>query len=227
MTTPSAPEPTWLDACRAFARAHDLDETVLAALDTFRSPLPRGGPPPAPERPWSGAFEALEESLAASLDAAGLARDLAAELDGAQPGVFARRVAATEAILREQSTPRARILRVGLRVRLEGIRAAPRPRARRVRALADYYYSLAVRPEAPGDAFGASLAALVRGAGWRTLADDRLAARSRAEGRPADLPTSTTCSMPSSSVRQPAPRTRAARDCAERVARRLGGTARL
>jgi len=165
--TPSA---TWKDACRLFGRREGVGDDVLAALDAFSSPQPRGGPPPVPESPWAGDFAGLEAAWAEAVDVADLTRRLAAEADGRQPSTFARRTAATEGMLRDLGTPAARILRVGLRVRLRGILEVPPPRLRRVRALADFYYSHAAQLTHPAWADAPRrLRELVAGTAWRAV----------------------------------------------------------
>jgi len=145
----STPETTWLDVCVAFARAHEVPAELVEALDAFITPHPRGGPPPAPEPRFDADFDALEREVQPAFGVDGLTERLSGEIGGAQPGVFARRVAAVSEMLRALGTPAARVLRVGLLVRLQGILDAPPPRLPRVRALADYYYSLAARLKHP------------------------------------------------------------------------------
>ena len=55
--------------------------------------------------------------------------------------MFGRRILAVDERLSSALDPAARLLRVGYRVRLGGILAGPAPRALRLRALADFYYS--------------------------------------------------------------------------------------
>ena len=140
----------WLQACLEFARLHAVESPYVDALHAFAYPNPRGGPPPPPEPAWEGDFEALEHALCdVALDADGprdaLVENLSQEVDTAQAQIFARRIAAVERQLVGLGDATGRLLRVGLRQRLEGILSAPRPRALRVRALADFYYSFAGR----------------------------------------------------------------------------------
>ena len=142
--------PIWLQACLEFARVEGVDAHYVDALHAFAYPNPRGGPPPPPEPRWSGDFEALERARCASpLHApqprSALEHDLSQEVDAGQAEMFARRIAAVERQLIDLQDATGRLLRVGLRQRLVGILAAPRPRALRVRALADFYYSFAGR----------------------------------------------------------------------------------
>lgn len=138
----------WLQACFEFARDRGIEARFVDALHAFAYPNPRGGPPPPPEPRWRGDFEELEAMLCGealhspSLRDAMIA-DLSQEVDSAQAQMFARRIAAVEDQLVAFDDATGRLLRVGLRQRLEGIRAAPRPRALRVRALADFFYSFA------------------------------------------------------------------------------------
>lgn len=140
---------TWIDACREHAASEDVPAWVVDDLSAFSTAFPRGGPPASPEGAWADGFAALDASLSFPLDTAALAAVMAQETGGRQPAIFARRTGAVEALLQEMDAPAARILRVGLRMRLEGMCSAPSPRLRRVRALADFYYSLAVRLRHP------------------------------------------------------------------------------
>ena len=132
---------TWLEVTLRFAGAHDL-ATVLRA---FAAPWPRGGPPAPPERGWAHDFVALERALVDEAVLGAIADLLAGEIDRAQAELFARRTAAVDELLAGTADRPARALRVGLRERLLGIFAAEGPRAPRVRALADFYYSHACR----------------------------------------------------------------------------------
>jgi hypothetical protein len=140
----------WLQACFDFARAQGIETRYVDALHAFAYPNPRGGPPPPPEPRWGGDFGGLERTLCAEALRTptlrdGLIEDLSQEVDPAQARMFARRIAAVEDQLVALNDATGRLLRVGLRQRLEGIRGAPRPRALRVRALADFFYSFAGR----------------------------------------------------------------------------------
>ncbi len=126
---------TWLDAARAYAATRGIPRWVEESLTVF-------GPDAAR---WEDDFEALECARPAPLDPVSVAAALADEAEDGQPAMFARRAAAVEDLLAGLPTPAARVLRVGLRARLDEICDGPRPRMRRVRALADFYYSLAAR----------------------------------------------------------------------------------
>ncbi len=162
--------PTWIDVCRSHGARHDVPAALLAALDTFAVPFPRGGPPPPPEPTWGDGFDRLEAAWAGEIDVKALTRSLSPEAEGRQPATFARRTAATDGILRRLGSPAARILRVGLHVRLRGILEAPPPRLKRVRALADFYYSHAAQLLHPQwSASPHRLRELVDAAVWREL----------------------------------------------------------
>jgi hypothetical protein len=171
MTTADAP-PTWLDACARFGSAHGVGHEILDDLRAFAVPWPRGGPPPPPEAPWRGDFASLEAAWPAPLDRGPVGVLLAQEADGEQARLFARRAGAVEDLLARLGSPAARVLRVGLRLRLAGICASPPPRLRRVRALADFYFSLAARlrhPEWAQD--GAGWRRLLPGLAWRRVGE--------------------------------------------------------
>ena len=163
---------TWRDACEAFAKAHGVAPAFVEALQAFDHPNPRGGPPAPAEMPWSGGFEALERAIVEpSTDE--VARDLAAEVDADQARMFARRLEAVVHMLASTADPTARVLAVGLRHRLRGILDAERPRALRVRALADFYYSWAGRHRHLRSHDGRTLpsvAALVDAVHWHPVA---------------------------------------------------------
>ncbi|MFT5429545.1 MAG: hypothetical protein ACI9OJ_000216, partial [Myxococcota bacterium] len=65
------------------------------------------------------------------------------EVNGDQAQMFGRRFAGLAAILSGMPQPEARLLSVGFAVRTAGILAGPAPRAVRVRACIDYFYSQA------------------------------------------------------------------------------------
>lgn len=133
---------TWLDACEDFARTEGCLPEALEALQAFRTPSPRGGSAAAPEQAFADGFEALEGRLLADGHLEGVAELLAGEVDEAQARMFERRLRAVDRLERELDGPESRLLRVGLRMRMAGIRAASAPRSLRVRALADFHHSV-------------------------------------------------------------------------------------
>lgn len=159
---------SWIDQCRGFARAQALDPEVVEPLLCFAGPDPRGGSPAPPELPAEASFAALEARWEGRLRLPELP-----SVDAAQGAMFGRRLAAVDDLLAglAKAGPRGRLLRLGLRVRLAGIAAAEPPRALRVRALADFYYSLAVAAEhhASGGDRLPSIVDGVAGADWTDL----------------------------------------------------------
>lgn len=132
---------SWLEPCAEFCRAEGLEPSLLRLLDGFRAPDPRGGPPPPPEPRARGDFAALEAELLAEPVFEGLAGQLVG-VDAKQAAMFARRLRSLdEAFAEAPEDAGARLLRVGFRQRLRGIVGAPGPRALRLRALGDFYYS--------------------------------------------------------------------------------------
>ena len=163
---------TWRDACADFARDEGIPEDFLETLDAFRSPWPRGGPEPRPETPFGGSFSQLEARVTSVLpDEDDLAATLGREVDAAQARMFGRRLAAVDDRLNSVLDPASRLLRVGFRVRLGGILGGPPPRALRIRALADFYYSqvgLLIHRGSLGQ--GRTLSELASSLRWRSAA---------------------------------------------------------
>ncbi|MCB9762149.1 MAG: phosphodiester glycosidase family protein [Alphaproteobacteria bacterium] len=150
----------WQRACARFVDAEGLDPGVLPLLDAF------GGP--ARVEP-TRAFAELEAGAAALLDLdARIARRLTEEVDGPQAAMFARRLRAVHARLGvlAAARPEARVLRVGLLQRAAEILDAPKPRALRIRALADFYYSHAALLQ---HGAGPPLEEAVAAARWREV----------------------------------------------------------
>ena len=144
---------------------------MVELLAAFRSADPRGGPPPPPERRVRGEFEVLElEQVRAELFG-GVVRSLVGEVDPDQARLFARRLRAVDEALGRVGDASGRLMREGLRVRARGILAAPGPRALRLRALADFYYShLGQLRCRRGGARGPALTQLLARPPWRELA---------------------------------------------------------
>jgi hypothetical protein len=141
----SEPVATWLDACDRFAREQGVGASMCMLLRAFTGPEPRGGPPPPAELPWASSFEALERTLLDRAEMGQVAVQLRSEVDPGQAAMFERRIHAVDRFLEAMGDATARLLRVGLRQRLRGILSGRGPRATRVRALADFYYSHASR----------------------------------------------------------------------------------
>lgn len=132
----------------------------------------------APLRAFQGAEEAGFASFGALCDhAAALTQALparivsvlSAEVDQPQAEMFARRFRSVAGLIAALPHPAARLLSIGLAMRAAEILGAPPPRALRVRAVVDFFYSQAAvlyhrRPEAP------SVAALVQAAVGRPVA---------------------------------------------------------
>ncbi len=182
MTNPS---PSWLEVTLSFLGDGELGNVLQA----FAAPWPRGGPPAPSERPWGHDFAALERELADPVVLATVPDRLGGEIDRAQAELFGRRTAAVDELLASIGDRPARALRVGFRERLLGILAAAGPRAPRVRALADFYYSHACRHlhrRAHGDSLP-PLASALSSLRWTTLTDGL--ARATIDGLFAEGPT--------------------------------------
>lgn len=159
---------SWLLVCDEFAVEHAVSRDVFELLFCFRAANPRGGPPPLPEPTFAGDFAELERTLIEGDTLARVSVALREDVDAEQAELFARRIATVDRALAELGSASARLLRVGLRQRLASMLAVPGPRAVRVRALADFYYSqlacMCVRESGP------TLAERVAGIEWRAVA---------------------------------------------------------
>jgi hypothetical protein len=149
----------WRAACAAFVQESGLDPSVLRRLDAFGRP----GDDPLPGRD----FLALERE--ATHDVAALDTEigsrLAVEVDAAQAAMFGRRRADVAAMLASLSPlhAEARVLRIGLWRRIRDVLAAEGPRALRIRAVVDFYYSMGAQLRhrgIPGPTLASRIAAL-------------------------------------------------------------------
>ena len=148
---------SWLHSALAHGREHGLEEPWLRLLLAF------GGPPRSGEvLPLRRIEQGLHDPPIAAV--------LTGEVDAAQAEMFARRFRSVIALLASLGDERGRILFVGLVSRVHQILREPGPRALRVRAAVDYYYShgALVMHRAAG---GPPLDELVRGAQPRAVAD--------------------------------------------------------
>jgi len=139
-TTPKA-QTTWVDVCERFQREHAIEDALRPVLETFNAPWPRGGHDDREEMTFEGGFDALEAHLVTETPLPDVADDLLEEVDADQARMMARRVGAVDTFLGRLHDAAGRILRVGLRHRLNEILNENRPHVMRVRALADFYYS--------------------------------------------------------------------------------------
>lgn len=159
---------TWIDACKRFAAEQAIHGSAVEALDAFAAAAPRSGAPTPEEEPCTGSFADLERLDPTWSD--GLEAQLT-DVDDAQAAMFARRLRSVDAGLGALGSPEARMLRPWLRRRTAGIRHAPPPRGIRIRALADFAYTLLARARLRAAGItGPPLAEHVRTAAWRTVA---------------------------------------------------------
>ncbi len=120
---------TWQQACIDFAERHAVEPRWVQVLRAFGGWAPEAGPD----------LESFETQAQPQV----VVQALAGEVDAAQAAMFARRLVAVDRLLRQNPRPEARLLRVGLLHRIPEILAAPPPRALRVRACVDFYFSQA------------------------------------------------------------------------------------
>lgn len=133
--------PSWTRICALYGRAHGLPDSAIRILDAFAPHSCVQELPPCVD------FQALlgiADEAAAHLPH-DIAEVLAMEVDQDQAAMFGRRFQAVFRILSalSESHPPARLFRVGLSCRTRETIHAPGPRALRVRAVIDYYYSQA------------------------------------------------------------------------------------
>lgn len=169
---------TWIDCCLEQMQEESQRQPLHSILSAFAGPFPRGGPPPPPEMPWNGSFEGLRREIAKAFDAPALLSALRAEVDQAQAELFLRRLESVHTLLEslctkdysEQLCRHARALQVGLRHRATQIGASSTPKALRIRALADFYYSqAALLVHAPECENAPSIEAIMQGLNFRTI----------------------------------------------------------
>lgn len=167
---------TWIDCCLEQIQEESQRSPLNSILRAFAGPFPRGGPPPPPEMPWSGSFEALRREIHGNFDAAALLVALGAEVDQAQAELFVRRLESVHTLLESLCTEdypehlcrHARALQVGLHHRGSQISASATPKALRIRALADFYYSqAALLVHAPKCENAPSIEAIMQGLDFR------------------------------------------------------------
>lgn len=150
---------------------HNWYATAVAHARTFDpgvEPVLRAFGPARPSEATPGEFSDLESwarGRVPSMRAEVV--DALDEIDRPQAELFARRFESVVAILSTLATPVAAVLRVGLICRVLEILAAPRPRALRVRAACDFYYSQAAVLRHGSD--GPPLAQLLADPDWREL----------------------------------------------------------
>jgi hypothetical protein len=95
---------------------------------------------------------------------------LSGEVDPGQAALFARRYAAVDALLVSLDAPSAAVLRAGLVCRTAEVLADSGPRALRVRAVADFYYSQGARVQHVAHHRARPLSELVAETRWRRVA---------------------------------------------------------
>lgn len=142
--------------CAALARAEPQHAAVLRAFG------PSTDPHPCSLSAVSSWWADAEPRLLAAVTAT-----LSGEVDPDQAGVFRRRVGSVSVLLERIRQP---TLRLGLAARTAEVLHAPAPRALRVRALADFYYSQAARLHHQAHSPRRSIAEAVAGVRWSPVA---------------------------------------------------------
>ncbi|MCB9692199.1 MAG: phosphodiester glycosidase family protein [Alphaproteobacteria bacterium] len=148
----------WVALCRERAREAGLPAATAHLLDAFdRRPLP------VRQDTWPALLEACRADLP---DLAARVRGhLAQEVDAAQAAMFARRLTSVAGLLEELGEPVGSLFIVGLVRRVTEVLADQAPRALRVRAVVDYFYSRAA-VELHADGPGRPYAELLDAVRW-------------------------------------------------------------
>ena len=152
----------WFEVCAQHLRSMEAVEPWTGVLQAFPgksdSPVPTGG------------FDALlrwSTHIWPDL-IEGVERVLSTEVDRQQALMFGRRLGAVRNILGGLEKPEATVLGVGLAARVAEMLRDPGPRAHRIRALADYYYSYAAVMQYRGEG-GVTVASVAANATWKEL----------------------------------------------------------
>lgn len=134
-------EPAWTRICEDFARRTGIPDHEVALIDAFGAVGEARSVGGLPD------FSDLETRLDATCNTlpADIATRLSGEVDPDQAAMFGRRFHAVSEVLRRLAStrPLARVLRVALACRTREVIVGEPPRALRVRALVDFYYSQA------------------------------------------------------------------------------------
>jgi exopolysaccharide biosynthesis protein len=139
----------WIELCKRHAHEEQLSDVCIQVLRAFGSS--------ATQEPSAPNFQQLQENCATQLDLlpGRIVATLDGEIDKDQAQLFSRRFQSVIELLEKQAAmfQEAVLLKTGLIIRTHQILNAPGPRALRVRAVVDFYYTQAAiihhRPEDP------------------------------------------------------------------------------
>ena len=159
----------WVELCRQYAQSKNISLDCIQVLEAFGANKSDG--------PSAQHFTELQEHCHQLL--AKLAENIVATLDGEidkdQAELFARRFQSVIELLEKQAITfhEATLLKTGLIIRTDQILNAQEPRALRVRAVVDFYYTQAAiihhRPEDPAEVFDHQT--LIDQASWHEVGD--------------------------------------------------------
>ena len=162
----------WFTTCSAFAQTHQLPEESVRVLWAFGKEEPTSQQEttqPLEASHFSNLLKACHQQVPTLSEK--IVQILDGEVDQDQAKMFARRWQAVYQRLQTIEPLEARLYQVGMVKRLEDILQAPGPRALRIRALADYYYShAALLYHHTQNKSGHSLEKLIQQADWEKLA---------------------------------------------------------
>lgn len=137
----------WMNLCRKHAQENQIPESCIQVLQAFSGETKH--------HPRVSDFAQLQDHTRKLLSQLpqNIERSLTGEIDKDQAQLFARRFQSVIELLDKQALTfqEAVLLKIGLVVRTNQILQAPKPRALRVRAVVDFYYTQAAiihhRPE--------------------------------------------------------------------------------
>ncbi|MDF1664906.1 MAG: phosphodiester glycosidase family protein [Planctomycetota bacterium] len=147
----------WYASCAAFSKTHKLG--LIPIIDAF------GGPSTGLEAP----FEKIESQATVLAPTVGeRIPESLPTIDPAQAALFGRRFISVCQLLTAMDQIESRVLFVGLVARMDEVLNAPPPRALRVRAICDFYYSQTARIHHRGST--RTLADVVAKTSWTKIA---------------------------------------------------------
>lgn len=167
----------WQTLCSSYIEEQQLPAHFKDILKAFGSGKDnQAAPNDLSQSDMLEQFTQLKESLLSKCEALQkqIIENLEQEVDHAQALMFSRRWRDSVQLMESLQSPAQGIFQIALCSRLQEILKAPRPRALRVRALADYYYSQAAvyyHTEKQSEQATKSLQELVEKADWSKCAE--------------------------------------------------------
>ena len=176
-------DPDWFEQCRQYATVEHLDPAAMRVLGGFAGPTENGEAQRVPARGLDRSqvkklYDHLLQQAKEQIQALALEVEevLGKDVDQDQARLFARRFRSVAVELGDLSgkSRTAGLYLIGLKNRIQEILVAPLPRALRVRAAADFYYSHAAILQhtalAPSPGRHATIGELLERSRWEKVA---------------------------------------------------------